>query len=193
MLISYEGLQCKRSMKKISSILLLFIYSVFTLNSHPSNSFWGGLDIGYGLSLSDKGDIYKYSTNNENKMTMSSVRAIFGYYLNQKLSIGLNLGLNSFSKPTVNTVPIMLDVRYHPISDNLSFFLQGDLGYSTLTSEEELKGKLVFDLSIGYKISQIGKMKISPSIGYNYFNYSLKQPNLSQNRHSIIFRIGLYF
>lgn len=180
-------------MKKTLLIPLLFISSYFSIEAQTNSSLWGGLEIGYGLSLSDKGDIYKYSHSRENNMSITTARGVLGYYITQQMSVGFNIGLNSYSKPTLSTIPMMLDLRYHPLADNLNLFFHGGLGYSMLTSEDELKGKLLADFSAGYKILQINKINIVPSIGYNYFNYSMKHTNLGQNRHSILLRIGVFY
>jgi hypothetical protein len=178
--------------------LLLVLFSMMSIASYSQNSkLWGGLEVGYGLNLSDKGDSYKISYGGDTKMTITSLRGILGYYVIPQLSIGAGIGFNSYTVPSLNAVPVCLDIRYHPL-ENRNFLLNGNIGYSLATSEEEFDSKVMTDISIGYKISNIGKFSLVPAIGYNFINYSINSPfenekNLNQSRHSLFIKVGLIY
>ena len=160
-------------MKKTFLIVFLFIVAFLSSYSQTNNKLWGGLEIGYGLSLSDRGDLYNISYDSNNKMSMSSLRGIVGYYILPNLSLGGAIGLNSYTKPQLNTVPLSLDLRFHPLIDNLDLVLNSNLGYIIATSESDEKGKLFADLSVGYKVLNISKVAVIPAIGYNYIGHSV--------------------
>lgn len=126
-------------------------------------------------------------------MSASSIRAIIGYYFVPQMSVGLGVGLNSYTKPGLNTLPVWLDLRYHPIEDNLNFVLNAGVGYSMITSEDALKGKFQADISAGYKVYNLKKISIVPAIGYNFCNYSLKDTHRGQSRHSLFLKIGFFY
>jgi hypothetical protein len=133
-------------------IISLFLIPLYPVFPQTNRKLWGGLEVGYGLSISDKGGIYKYSYGNDTKMSISYVRGILGYYIVPQMSVGIGIGLSSYTKPAVNTVPVCLDLRYHPVVNTHNLVLNGSLGYSLLTSENELKEKILTDISVGYII-----------------------------------------
>lgn len=63
--------------------------------SQTNHRLWGGFEVGYGLSLSDRGDNYKVSYGGDTKMTISTLRGIVGYYVIPQLSVGAGIGFNS--------------------------------------------------------------------------------------------------
>ncbi|NDV82447.1 hypothetical protein [Bacteroides sp. 51] len=178
-------------MKKI--LLLIFLFTAPYLSSQDSKKLWGGIEIGYGISLSDDGDSYNTSYGSENKMAISSIRGVIGYYIIPELSLGAGVGLNSYTKPGVNILPVWFDIRYHPFT-NKKIQLNGDLGYTVVTSESKQKGKLLTDLSIGYKLFNFKRISLQPAIGYNFCNYSIEETKrFNQSRHSLFLKISILF
>lgn len=178
-------------------LVLIFIISIITLTNlqaQTNNDFWGGIEVGYGLGLSDRGDSYKISRGDGYKMAYSSLRAVVGYYVLPNLSLGGGIGLGSYTNPSLNTVPVFLDLRFHPLEDNKNFILNGNLGYSIATSETDLKSKFQGEFSVGYKVLNLGKISLIPSLGYNYCSYSIeKLENGNQSRHSLFMRVGFIY
>lgn len=174
-------------------LLLLILLLTPTLTYAQKHKLWGGIEIGYGVSLSDKGDLYQATYGTDNKMAISSIRALIGYYVVPNFSLGVGLGLNSYTQlEGLNTLPVFLDVRYHPFS-NKSFLLNGDIGYNLLTSEDNKDGKYLCDFSFGYKFLD-KRISIIPAIGYNYCNYSINGVSkMNQSKHSIFLKIGVVF
>jgi hypothetical protein len=169
--------------------------TLFPLYSQTNGRLWGGLEVGYGLSLADKGKMYDLSYGRDAKMTISTIKAVLGYYITPRLSLGAGIGLSSYTLPGVNTAPLCIDIRYHPVRDNLNIVLNGDIGYSLATSESDTKGKFMADFSLGYKLFNIKKINITPAIGYNYINYSVDNVfgKSNQSRHSIFMKIGILY
>ncbi len=126
-------------------------------------------------------------------MTISTLRGIVGYYVIPQLSVGAGIGFNSYIKPGLNTIPVCLDLRYHPF-DNKKFSINGNIGYTIATSENDLNGKFMSDISLGDKVLNLGKLSLVPSFGYNFINYSVEnEKKLNQYRHSLFLKIGLIY
>lgn len=50
------------------------------------------------------------------------------------------------------------------------------------------------DISVGYKVLNLGKLSLVPSFGYNFINYSVEnEKKLNQYRHSLFLKIGLIY
>ncbi len=184
----------------IGIIGILCFFSPISLYSQTNNKLWGGLEVGYGISLSDNGKLYDTSYKGNNRMALSSIRGVFGYYIIPSLSVGAGIGLSSYTKPQLNTIPVFLDFRFHPLPKNTDLFINADLGHTIATSESDSKGKLIAELSIGYNLFRIGKLSIVPAIGYNYVNYSISYPDndgikssFSQHRNSIFLKVGIIY
>ena len=177
--------------------VLIFILGTITLTgmqAQTNNKLWGGIEVGYGLGLSDRGDSYKISRGDGYKMAYSSLRAIVGYYVLPNFSVGGGIGLGSYTNPSLNTIPVFLDLRFHPLENNKKFILNGNLGYSIATSETDLNSKFQGEFSVGYKIFELGKISLIPSLGYNYCNYSIESLNKgSQSKHSLFLRVGFFY
>lgn len=178
-------------MRKILLLIVLFLGG--NSYSQENRKLWGGIEIGYGISLSDTGDLSNVNFGSNNNMFISSLKAILGYYVMPELSLGLGIGLNSYTKPGLNTLPMWLDVRYHPFF-NKEFQINGDLGYTIATSESNRDGKFLADFSVGYALFKIKKAHIVPAIGYNFCNYSVKgTKKMNQSRHSLFLKVGVIF
>lgn len=179
---------------KFVLICILSVVTLTTVQAQTNNKLWGGIEVGYGLGLSDRGESYKISRGDGYKMSYSSLRAIIGYYVLPNFSVGGGIGLGSYTDLSLNTVPVFLDLRFHPLEDNKNFILNGNLGYSIATSETALKSKFQGEFSVGYKIFDLGKISLIPSLGYNYCNYSIESLNKgSQSRHSLFLRVGFIY
>jgi hypothetical protein len=181
-------------MKK-SLIILLFLTSFFPLFSQTNGKLWGGLELGFGIGLADKGNMYDISFGDDNKMTTGTIRGVLGYYVMPQLSIGAGIGLSSYTKPGINTIPVCFDMRFHPMKDNMNLVLNGDFGYALSTNENDLKGKFITDISVGYKLFNIKKISFTPFIGYNYSNYKVDNAfgKSTQSRHSVFFKIAAIY
>jgi hypothetical protein len=200
------------------SLLLLLSVPFFPAYSQSAGKLWGGLELGYGLSLQDKGDYYNFSYGHREPMApgvvppnmdINILRLLLGYYVTPQLSLGVGIGFNTYNMPPVSVVPLYMDVRYHPIRHNPNIILNIAAGYSLFTSPQpsrgEVKGKFLSDFAIGYKLFTIKKVSFVPFIGYNYINYTITDSynyvgdpvvdnfNFNQSRHSVFLKIGVYY
>ncbi|GAB6009685.1 hypothetical protein [Dysgonomonas reticulitermitis] len=177
----------------ISAISFIFTFS-YSLFAQTNEKLWGGLEIELGASLVDKGDLYNVSYS-DNKMSANTIKAVIGYYVTSQLSIGVSIGLNSYTLPGINMAPIWLDMRFHPLTKNPKLVLNGAIGYPLAMNENDLKGKFIAEASAGYKLFNIGKISFVPALGYNYLLYSLNSADgrYSQSRHSIFIKISILY
>ena len=134
----------------ITTLLLLCVLSVDAQN----NRLWGSIEVGYGYSLTEKKDVYNISYPKNN--SFSSIQAVIGYYVVEKLSIGIGTGLNGYSNPGLNILLLFMNLKFHPFH-NKNIVFSGDLGHSLLTNEDNIDAGFQTSISVGYKLYKIKK------------------------------------
>ena len=173
--------------RKLVIFSILILLSLTSISAQSKNKIWAGVEVGYGVTLSDE-------NLPQSDKSISTLRGLIGYKVAPNLSLGVGIGLSSYI--ITNTVPLCVDVRYHPIRSIPNYVINWAVGYSLATSENDVKGKFMTDISFGYKIFNIGKMKIVPAVGYNYNRYSIENILNSENnysQHSLFLKLGLLF
>ncbi|WP_291528250.1 hypothetical protein [Bacteroides sp. UBA939] len=181
--------------KKLVLFALLLSATCVYAQKHK---IWVGAELGYGVTLSDKGDLYDMSYADHKDMRIGMLKLLVGYYVTPDLSLGVGAGSSNYNPGTLNILPVFLDVRYHPFK-NKRILLNGDIGCAFLTPAAYKKGKLLMDFSVGYKVLD-KKVSIIPAIGYNYCGYDAGisvSDNIplkdSQNKHSLFVKVGVIF
>ena len=183
---------------KLKFVIIILFLSLLSLEAQVHNGkFWGGLEVGYGPGLSDKGGAYNATPSNVvTPMDISSLHIVAGYYLNPNLSLGAGFGLTSYN-PMLNTLPVFVDVRYHPLRQLENLFLNVDIGSSLIFFEDHQKSGFMTELAVGYYFKLGKKIRIHPALGYNLCTYKTEtyynvNPKMyGQTKHSLFFRIGL--
>lgn len=180
-------------MKKLFLTFILMVGALTMLSAQPNNKLWGTVEVSYGYSFAEKKDAYGigYPQNN----SVSFLQAILGYYVSEKLSLGVGIGLNGYSNPGLNTIPLFLDLRFHPLQ-NKKMILNGSVGYSLSTNETNLGTGALASISIGYNLFKIKKISIVPAIGYNYCQYTVTDTNgitHNSNRNSLFVKLGIVY
>jgi hypothetical protein len=188
-------------MKK--SLLLIVAFVLFQTYSNAQDvqnvekksfwrSLWGSVEVGYGRSLEKD-----YSGYN---MYLASLRAKIGYYITPQFSLGVGIGLNGYHNYPINTVPVVLDIRYHPIKTLPRLYAYADIGASVIDSyETDLKTLFtpgfLSDMGLGYKIRLGKRTSLNPAVGYNLFSGSLRHYDYTEHitRHTIFLRLGFQF
>jgi hypothetical protein len=160
-------------------------------------SLWGSIEVGYGRSFEK--DYAGYN------MYLASFRAKIGYYLTPQFSLGVGAGLNGYHNYSINTLPVVLDIRYHPIKTLSNLYAYADIGASIIDSyKTELKtdftSGFLSDMGLGYKIRLRKRTFLSPAVGYNLFvsvprvhNYDNYSYTEHITRHTIFLRVGFQF
>lgn len=179
-------------MKKVLTFILM-VGALTMLSAQPNNKLWGTVEVSYGYSFAEKKDAFGISYPQNN--SVSFIQAVVGYYVSEKLSLGAGIGINGYSNPGLNTIPLFLDFRFHPLQDK-KMILNGSVGYSLSTNEANLDAGAVASISIGYNLFKIKKISIVPAIGYNYCQYTVTDTNKinhNSSRNSLFVKLGIVY
>lgn len=175
-------------------VVTISLFFCMLIANAQNKRLWGGVEVGYGYTLAKKESVNGISYPNTN--TFSSIQAVLGYYaIEDKFSIGIGSGLYGYSNPGLNILPLFLNLRLHPFHDR-NIILGSNLGYSLLTNEDIFKAGFLMDAFVGYKVCNIKKVSIIPSLGYNFCQYSVKGTDgikHNNNRNSVFIKLGLAF
>ena len=189
-------------MKRIVLVLAL-VAGVFTQTNaqYLSRGFWGGFELTYGLSLSDKGGSYHNKFGGDTKMQIADARAVFGYYFTKTFSLGTGVGVATYSSPRINFTPIFIDMRIHPFAAiNENFYFSGNFGTSLANNHKHINPKWLAEATFGYQLFDFGGCTLAPSIGYSYFKYNRDDVvdnqvfvENKQKRHSLFIRLSFTY
>lgn len=191
-------------MKRITSLILIVICIALPLKAQNlKKGFWGSFDMSYGLTLSDKGSLYKHKYGGSTHMQAFDLRTEFGYYFTRAFSIGAGIGVATYSEPRINWVPVFVDFRYHPITHiNENFYVGFDFGTGLMDNQKKLDPKFFMELYAGYKLFDIGRFTLAPAIGYSFYKYSVKSDGsgfaetmytYKQKRNTLFLRLSLSY
>ena len=189
-------------MKRLLLILTLLIGASSQVDAqYLTKGFWGGFELSYGLSLSDKGDAYRQKFGGDTKMQIADVRAVFGYYFTKTFSLGTGVGLATYSSPRINFIPIFIDMRIHPFAAvNENFYFTGSVGTSLANNHKHINPKWMAEAALGYQLFDFGRCTLAPSIGYSFFKYNRDDVDTGgnfvenrQKRHSLFFRLSFTY
>lgn len=192
-------------MKKILFTIVLFtsLFSFTNLKAQYINTgFWGGVEFDYGLSLSDRGTAYKHKFGGSTHMQMFSLRSVMGYYIVPSFSVGTGVGISTYSKQRINTIPIFLDFRIHPLARvNENFYINLNIGTFLGDNQKKTEAKLFWEAAVGYKLFDFGSCNLAPAIGYQWYKYSKHiidaEADINglfrQQRRTLFFRLSLTY
>jgi hypothetical protein len=187
----------------IISVLFLFPMSLNAqdVKSLGKRSFWGDIEIGYGLSMSDNGKNIDYSyKNGDSRLSMADLRIKTGYYLTPQFSLGVGIGICNYINPgKIQTIPVFADIRYH-FERLPELYTFADIGASFFNLRN-LNHGFISDIGAGYEIHLGKRCTLTPSIGYNLVVYNNRPYGIFDNqfsdetriRHSICARLAFGF
>ena len=189
-------------MKRILAIVVVLLGMIGQVDAqYLSKGFWGGFELSYGLSLSDKGGAYRQNFGGETKMQTVDARAVFGYYFTKTFSLGTGVGLATYSSPRINFIPIFVDMRIHPFAVvNENFYLSANVGTSLANNHKHINPKWMAEVALGYQLFDFGSCTLAPSLGYSFFKYN--RDDISsvndfvenrQKRHSVFIRLSFTY
>jgi hypothetical protein len=176
---------------RLFAVSALLLFQINNLNAQDAKSFWGSIETGYGWNMRDNGNI---GGNMKFRIFDGDMRNLClkaGYYLLPRLSLGAGFGLRHYNVGITNTLPVFVDVRYHPksLSGLYAYF---DAGASIGGKESSFTKGFVSDAGLAYKIRLGKRTSLNPSIGYNLFAYSFKMLAVTETRykHTIYLQLG---
>lgn len=114
----------------ILSVLLALITSIAAKAQTDKGTMSIGGDISYQTT----------SFSGGGSSTTTSLSPSFGYFLSDRLALGLSLGISNTSttgSPSTSTTSIAPFIRYYKFTseNKFAFFVHGQIGYSTTTGQ----------------------------------------------------------
>lgn len=115
-----------------------------------------------------------------NKATAYSLQTINGYFLSPYFSVGLGIGLDGYSNPNFNTLPIFLDLRAYFNDGKSSPYLYLDYG-ALAKVENGINNGTIFNIGIGYKLP-LNKKRLIIVTDLSYSYKTISNDGLSINK-----------
>jgi hypothetical protein len=183
-------------------ILILLFQTHLNAQEIKEKSFWGSVELMYGIGLRESGKSISYTIKNRKDyggvLDVTSIRIKAGYYIKPQLSVGMGTGIFTYSG-TSKLIPVFADIRYY-IKKLRSLYTFADVGASFFDFGNVSKG-FITDLGVGYKIRLGKNFSLNPSIGYNLFagkgkiwgDLPEQIKNESRIRHSIFAGLSFEF
>lgn len=100
-----------------------------------------------------------------------SLQTINGYFFSPYFSAGVGIGLDGYSNPNFNTLPIFLDLRTYFNDEAKSGYLYLDYGTMAKTDGGKNNGS-IFNIGLGYKFPIKDRLMIVTDLGYSYKSIS---------------------
>tara|TARA_Y100000589_G_scaffold259899_1_gene249566 strand:+ start:996 stop:1598 length:603 start_codon:yes stop_codon:yes gene_type:complete len=103
------------------------------------------------------------------KASAFSLQTINGYFFSPYFSAGLGIGLDGYSNPNINTMPLFIDLRLYLSEQISSMYLYTDFG-SLIKIENGPKRGRMFNIGAGYKLalSKKNRTTIITDLGYSF-------------------------
>ncbi|WP_285056648.1 hypothetical protein [Pedobacter ginsengisoli] len=103
-----------------------------------------------------------------------SLRTINGFFLTEKFSLGLGVGIEGYKTPDANffydsSFQVFADARYYWKNEKNTPFAYADFGHSIQINNNFLNG-INMGAGVGYKFSLGGKTAFQTSLGYSQQN-----------------------
>lgn len=126
------------------------------------------------------------------------VRNINGYFITNKISVGLGLSLENYTRSEStydnnNLFLLFFDARYYFNDDENTFFAYGDIGSGVKIANNFDKGPM-YNLGLGYKFKVTEKTALTAGIGYADQSIKHREDNVYRDRYyGFSFRAGILF
>ena len=176
-------------MLKYVPILILCSTQLLFAQSNTENKNSGIFNItSFRVGWLTSGELTRLGTQSSSssldvsEARMNSLQTITGIYLNPNYSVGLGFGLDGYSNPTNNTMPVFLDLRAYLYDEkNTAFFLLNIGG--TIGIEDLFRRGTMGEIGFGYKLYTPRNLKLIGSINFHAKGLSLTgEPYTSAER-----------
>mgnify|MGYP003624245379 FL=1 len=108
---------------------------------------------------------------NVDKAHAYSLQTINGYFFSPYFSAGIGVGLDGYSNPNFNTLPIFLDLRAYFSDEAKSLYLYMDYGTMAKIDGGKNNGS-IFNIGLGYKFPLKDRLMFVTDLGYSYKSIS---------------------
>lgn len=134
---------------------------------------------------------------NTDKAHAYSLQTINGYFFSPNFSAGIGVGLDGYSNPNFNTLPIFLDLRAYFSDEAESYYLFTDYGTMPKIDGGKNNGS-IFNIGLGYKFPIKKRLMIVFDLGYSYKSISndglsIRKSESWVQAKGIVFGIGIIF
>lgn len=134
---------------------------------------------------------------NVDKAHAYGLQTINGYFFNPSFSAGIGIGLEGYSNPNFNTLPIFLDLRTYFSDEAKSAYLYVDYGTMAKIDGGKNNGS-IFNIGLGYKFPIKNRLMIISDLGYSYKSISndglpIKTSESWVQLKGIILSLGIIF
>lgn len=178
-----------------------FLISAVVANGQSRVHF--DVDYHYNLGLSQR-IFHKNYGRGEYDMGGHSLHLTGRYDISERLSAGVGIGLDRYTSPENNTLPVFATFRYNVLRTVPQSYVFSDIGYGIGSSEIFTKGAM-WNLGIGYTKMLARHFGLNFQVAYGLKGFrdtysTVDDTNMTQTfqkstslRHSISFGVGLTF
>ncbi|MCB0427566.1 MAG: outer membrane beta-barrel protein [Mangrovimonas sp.] len=123
-----------------------------------------------------------------------NVQVINGYFLSPYFSLGIGVGLEWYSNPDFNTLPVVLDIRSYISDLENTPYLFLDVGPNIkLGNQSNFKKGLSVNIGLGYKYQVSKGFFLVSDICYSYDKVNLSSPDDKIYAKGIGLSVGVIF
>ena len=123
-----------------------------------------------------------------NKATAYGLQTINGYFFNPYFSAGIGIGLDGYSNPNFNTIPVFIDLRLYFDDNPSSMYTYMDLGTLIKIKNGTKRGRM-FNIGVGYKIALNKKRVILVTdIGYSFKQVSFDGQTIKKSDDKLLIK-----
>lgn len=189
--------------KAIRASLLVFALLVSSIAAKGQSKMHFDVDYHYSLGLSQRINHIDYSRGSY-KMGGHSLHLTGRYDITERLSTGIGIGLDRYTEPEHNTLPIFATIRYKALKSIPQSYAFTNIGYGIGSSDNFTKG-VMWDVGIGYTKMLAKHFGLNFQLAYglktfddsfSVIDYSDMKQSYQKStslRHSVSFGIGLTF
>lgn len=185
-------------------ILALFVVCLTVEAIQAQSKFHVALDYYYNLGLSEQ-FVGRHYGRGDYEMSGNSLRLSANYDFVPAWSAGAGVGMDRYTEPSFNTMPIFATLQYAPLKKARNAYVFSDLGYAIKISDDFHPG-FTGKLGIGYKLILAKHFGLNFRIAYDfkdfrkirttYFDEASQQGvsyDSNSKRHSVSFGVGMTF
>lgn len=162
------------------------------------------IDYHYNLGFSEK-FVERHYGRSSYKMGGNSLRLASRYDVSKNMSAGIGIGLDLYTEPDFNTMPVFATMRYSPLKKFHDAYIFSDLGYAFNVAEDfnpgftgkagfgyvwQIKKHFGLNFQIAYDFKDFRKIQ---TIYYDVITQETTCYNSNSIRHSLSFGVGVTF
>lgn len=165
--------------------------------AHDGEGFTNMTGVTFGFGIGSY-DVAGQSIDNDEGYF--GIHTINGYHLNEKLSLGLGIGVDFFNTTSgeqgtddgYELLPVYADIHFMPTRKVWAPFFYGNAGYALGAFEANVDGGAMFGLGGGAQWSLSRNSALTASLGYRFQSHNFDSID-GFNANYINFKLGFKF